>query len=468
MDIYIGFRDEEGNPSQPLPHQMDYQTHIGYARHVLLAGSLGTGKTEAMCVEAILQSSYYKNNLGLMGRKVLDAFKKSTLVQLLDIAGGFVRRHGAQDHVIEFLNGSKIVYMALDDSRDAIQRIKSMNLGWFAFDQLEEVPEATFQAGLGQLRRKNSLRANFHTCNPAGHDWVWRRWKRRKNQGIKGGYYLVESRTWTKGVDPPETQDDVRTYSDNPHLPPEYIKTLLENPDPWVNRYVYCSWDDFSGLVYPMFDEKVHMIKQFGIPTWWNHYVVYDYGYRNPSAVLFSAIDDEGNIYVYDLIYMAETPIRELADMVHSRLKDGVDYTFLADPSIMRTERDGNTIAGEWEDYDIYWELAKNDVRAGIDRVSRYLQPDANGKTRLKFFDVSSMMPLLDEIGDYKWKELRYGGDNRSKPEEPVKVNDHAMDCLKYLVHYVEDSQVPQEKKDKWDMSFFKNIGKRESGWMSI
>ena len=31
--------------------------------------------------------------------------------------------------------------MALDDSRDSIQRIKSMNLGWYAFDQLEEVSE---------------------------------------------------------------------------------------------------------------------------------------------------------------------------------------------------------------------------------------------------------------------------------------------------------------------------------------
>ena len=136
-ELYVGYTDESGNPTTPLAHQEEYHLYTGWAKHHLLAGSLGTGKTDAMCVEAVKQSLEIDNNLGLMGRKVLDAFKKSTLLQLLDIAGDSIKKHYPVDHLIEFKNGSRIIYMALDDSRDAIQRIKSLNLGFFAFDQLE-------------------------------------------------------------------------------------------------------------------------------------------------------------------------------------------------------------------------------------------------------------------------------------------------------------------------------------------
>jgi|TARA_R100000093_G_scaffold64269_1_gene35230 PBSX family phage terminase large subunit len=467
-NIYIGYTDEDGSPSEPLSHQEEYHLYTGYTKHHLMAGSLGTGKTDAMCVEAIKQSVEIKGNLGLMGRKVLDAFKKSTLLQLLDIAGDTIRRHRPVDHLIEFKNGSRIIYMALDDSRDAIQRIKSLNLGFFAFDQLEEVPENTFIAAAGQLRRKGSMRCSFHTCNPAGHNWVWQRWKKDGNR-VPKKYRLIETRTWSPGVEAPVTEAEVRAYSDNPYLPADYITELLSMPAAWVKRYVYCNWDDFAGLVYPMFDEKVHFIKPWNIPAWYNHYVVYDYGYKNPSAIIFAATDDEGKIFIYNLIYEVETPIAELAVMVKDRLRKDVRYTFLADPSIMRTERDGMTIADEWGDYGIYWEPAKNDKRAGYDRVGRYLSPADDGYARLVFFNVPQMEPLREEIIDFKWKELRYGHGDRPLFEEAVKVNDHAMDCLRYLVHYVEDAR-PVKKQVDWGVDWYRLAmrGKGDNSWMGI
>ena len=44
-NIYIGYTDEDGSPSEPLPHQEDYHLYTGHAKHHLMAGSLGTGKT---------------------------------------------------------------------------------------------------------------------------------------------------------------------------------------------------------------------------------------------------------------------------------------------------------------------------------------------------------------------------------------------------------------------------------------
>jgi len=471
VEVYCGYRDESGTPTEALDHQEEYHLYTGWAKHHLMAGSLGTGKTEAMCVEAVKQCAEIPKNFGLMGRKVLDAFKKSTLLQLLDVGSDFIERHRPVDHLIEFKNGSKIIYMALDDSRDAIQRIKSLNLGWFAFDQLEEVPEDTFISAAGQLRRKGTQRCSFHTCNPAGHNWVWKRWKKGKDaqNSVQGGYRLIETKTWTEGALPPTTEREVRLYSDNPHLPPDYISWLLEMPERWVKRYVYCSWDDFVGLVYPMFDEKIHFIKQFEVPDWWNHYVVYDYGYKNPSCVLFAAVDGDGKIWVYDLIYESELLIDDLGEMVCDRLNPDIDYIFLADPSINRTERDGRTIAEEWDKFDIFWQNAKNDKRVGYDKVGRCLQPDEKGFVGMSFFDVPQMSSLRDEIVEYKWKELRYGREDRPQPEEAVKVNDHSMDCLRYLVNYVDSASKPMMlKSDPYgDWSGLMNSVGSKLGWMS-
>jgi len=465
MDIVVSYKDANGNSTEPLPHQEDYHLYTGWAKHHLLAGSLGTGKSEAMCMEAIHQCATYDNNLGLLGRKVLDAFKKSTLIQLLDVAGDFVLKHKAQDREIIFKNGSKIVYMALDDSRDSIQRIKSMNLGFFAFDQLEEVSEDTFMAAGGQLRRKGTMRVSFHTCNPSGHDWVWKRWKKEKekNNAVKGGYRLIETKTWQEGADSPTSQEEVRVYSDNPYLPYDYIQFLLEMPQKWVNRYVYCGWDDFEGLVYSMWDRKKHLIPQFDIPKWWNRYIIYDYGYKNPSAILFAAVDDEGFIYVYDLIYKSETLIEELALLIDERLEGDCSYEFISDPSILRTERDGNSVADEWLDFGYDWNKANNDKKSGFDRVARYLSEDKNGYIKLKFFDIPQMQSLVDEIEKYKWKELKFGKDVKTTPEEPIKKDDHALDCIRYLVHEIEDSSEPTLEEEGWLPVF---SPKKETSWM--
>lgn len=465
--IYIGFTDSDGEPSLPLFKQDKFQQWIGACTDNLYAGSLGVGKTEVQCVEAVMQSYHYPKNFGLMGRKVLDAFKKSTLVQLLDVGGDFIKRHRPQDHEIEFLNGSKIVYMALDDSRDAIRRIKSMNLGFFSFDQLEEVPEDTFRSARGQLRRKRAARVGFHTCNPGGHDWVWRHYKRDEHKNHNHRRNLVEARTWTRGVPPPRSEEDVAKYSDNPHLPVDYIRDLLLNhPKQWVNRFVYCEWDDFAGLVYPEFDEDVHFIKPFTLPNWWNHYIVYDYGYRNPSAILFAAVDTEGTIYCYDGIYAEETPIYELAELLEEKSNPRIGYEYLADPSIRRSESDGYSVASEWEDYDIFWDNARNDKRAGFERVSKYLHFRQSVKPRLYFFDVSSLEPLRNEILEYKWSELKFGIASRPNPEEPVKKHDHFMDDVRYLVHAVEDAKKHEAKPKDYYTGVFKK--RRRNSFMGV
>jgi len=86
-------------------------------------------------------------------------------------------------------------------------------------------------------------------------------------------------------------------------------------------------------------------------------------------------------------------------------------------------------------------------------------------RSKLLFFNKLNMKPLLEEIVDYKWKELKHGFENKNLPEEPVKKNDHAMDCLRYLVHYVEDSFSPHEPSDDYGLWGFSQ--NKRTSWMS-
>jgi len=49
-----------------------------------------------------------------------------------------------------------------------------------------------------------------------------------------------------------------------------------------------------------------------------------------------------------------------------------------------------------------------------------------------------------------------------------MKVNDHALDCCRYLVHHVMDAELPESKSDTWGKAFF-NARKKNSknSWMS-
>ena len=66
---------------------------------------------------------------------------------------------------------------------------------------------------------------------------------------------------------------------------------------------------------------------------------------------------------------------------------------------------------------------AKNDVKLGISRVQKLLT-----------YDMISLSPLqenaIDEFGTYEYDKKSI---ERGK-EEPVKIDDHAMDAIRYLV----------------------------------
>lgn len=433
---------------EPLLKQKEF--HESNAKFRCYAGGFGSGKTYCGAWEAFFQSIWYPNNLGLVGRMSYPELRDTTRKEFLELPiivdkeivplvdSPLIKSFNKSENMIEFVNGSVVLFRALDD---AFHKIKSLNLGWFWIDELTEANEEIWLGLVGRMRRKNVQHTGFGTTNPEGKDFVWKMFL----QEPKEDYYLVNA---------PSTE--------NYYLPDGYIERLVSQyPEEWVKRYVYGSFDTFEGLVYKDFSDKApFVVDSFDIPDNWYKFIGIDYGYRNPMAILWCALDEKGNAYVYDEYYQTGTLISDVCDIIHTKTNKQKIKLYLIDPSTaQRDGKTGKTVQDEFNDNGIYVTPANNDKRAGINRVNEYFKLK-DGKPKLKIF--KNCVNLRRELQVYKWKDLKGKISSQNQPEAPNKKDDHALDALRYLVNYFYTTPIRKEED-----SIVKKILKSVRGYNS-
>ena len=414
-----------------LPEEHQAKFHRSPAKYRALFGGYGNGKTMAFCAEAISLSLEYPMNFGLVGRMTYPELRDSTWHELLNfpvmvddknvplVASPLIKTYNKAEHSLEFCNGSLVVGRALEASFD---KVKSMNLGFFGIDQLEEVPESMWLGLIGRLRRKNVRHTAFGVGNPEGHDWIWKRWV----MNADNEHFIVNAPS-----------------SANSHLPEGYVQGLIDQyPDEWVKRYVYGSFDTFEGLVYKEFqDKEPYVVTPSPIPEHWYRFVSIDHGYRNPTAVLWGAVGDDGQIIIYDEFYETNHLVSEIATVLEAKAKENKPKLYLIDPSCRnRNGVTGKSVIDEFSANKIYCQPANNDVRAGINRIQELLKLQG-GKPKIRIF--SNCTNLRTELQTYRWKDLKPSA-TTDAPEKPQKKEDHAVDALRYMVMYL--YQTPQKR----------------------
>ena len=208
---------------------------------------------------------------------------------------------------------------------------------------------------------------------------------------------------------------------DNPFLPAEYVENLKATTPPgmWYDRRIKGLWVAAEGLVYEGFDRNVHVYEPTTLPSEWTRYRAIDFGFVNPFVCLWGAVDYDGRLYVYDEHYQANMLIADHASAIKRR--PGVFKSDVADHDAQeRAELDDNGIPTR---------PAKKDVALGIQRVAERLVVRADGYPRL--FISTKCENLIREIARYAWEERK---PDKPVKEEPKKVEDHAVDALRYMV----------------------------------
>lgn len=434
-----------GKPRGPLPKQklfMDLAGQAGTPKYIRYVGGIGSGKTIIGCIQTILWAVQYPGEY-LISRQFMPELTITTYKAFKEICPpSLIVEDRIADKIIRLRTVKKgvcsdIIFKGLDDP----EKLRSLNLSGFYIDEANQVSEAAFTLLQGRLRGPG-LRKGILTMNSGGHDWSWR-WFVKQDM-----FNEDEVKKQFVNIKAPSTE--------NIHLPEGYVETILAT---WskerINREIYADEDSFEGQVYTEFRADTHIVHPFVIPEGWNRYVGIDHGYRNPASWIWGASDHDGNLYIYREFYEREWLIEDICKngkagkpSVLQRMQlpgskppkyEKLQWAKI-DPSTnsRRNEREGKKLS----DFDLYSENlpsgfpllpANNDVTAGIDRVKTWLKPDQNGKPRLYVFNTC--VNLIDEIGKYRYPELPVGQQGKkAEKENPMKVDDHACDALRYLV----------------------------------
>lgn len=269
--ITLGSYNPKVENSQPLPKQKLF--HSSPAKFKCYQGGMGAGKTLAGCWEAIFLSLENPTNVGLIARQTFPALRDTTMATFFEICPKeLIYNYNQTEHNLTFINGSKILFRSFE-GLSAIQeqnKFGSLELGWFYFDEGEEVSENTFLLLIGRLRKTNVNRlTGFITTNPPNIDhWIYR--------------MFVENK------DPNYLHIKANTYENKENLPEGYIESLERTYDErWANKYLK---GEFGFLtkdlpVYPKFSFSICTREKLNFNPFDVIYRGWDFGYRHPATV---------------------------------------------------------------------------------------------------------------------------------------------------------------------------------------
>ena len=179
-----------------------------------------------------------------------------------------------------------------------------------------------------------------------------------------------------------------------------------------------------TGLVYPEFDRRTHVIEPFKIPDHWLRYRTIDFGVVNPFAALCVAVDPNDDIlYVVDEYFQTEKTTIYNGHEVVRRFKEyePFEHTF-CDPE----SKDGRLLLARHCGIPNKPAPKHIGVINTINLVKSKLAPDAEGNPHLMVF--SHCKNLIKEFRLYSWAKNSRGKD------QVKKADDHGLDALRYLV----------------------------------
>lgn len=405
--------------------------HRSSAYERALFGAFGSGKSYAAVDEAIAWCLEQPGIRGLAARKTIPELRDTLEPTFLSrmpgdlLAACITRKTGGHIESITFPNGSIVMFRSLDDWN----KHRSMNLGFLLIDEANEIDEETYTGMRSRVRQKDltaeaiergytgqiTRRGIWLATNPSGHDWMWKRFVDEGNRTENSDYFRS-------------------TSLDNPFLPPDYIDSLLEFPEPWVRRYVLCSFDDFAGQIYEDWNEEDHLIEPYQPPLDAVYWQGFDPGTRNNNAALWVHVDPERRRLVVCDEYQsgnmaAAQHAREWKRIEARRRMRKVEWR-VADPASVTTRDRGSNmkLSDQYRREGFHFNLGP---RMPKDRI-----PMLGQLIYLKRFVVMKSCPMTyEQIRDYRWEDITPA--QRAKgidpPEKPLKKNEHLVDCSQYI-----------------------------------
>ena len=203
---------------------------------------------------------------------------------------------------------------------------------------------------------------------------------------------------------------------ENPAYPIEEFERAKATLPDWKFKMFYLGqFARPEGLVYQDFDPGKHVVEPFEIPVDWRRIIGVDFGYNNPTAAIWLAVNPDGVVYAYREYYKRGKLPEESGNEIKQLSIDEKIELVVCDPS----EPAG---IEQYRRLGLPARPANNAVKEGIEAVITLMRSN-------RFFVFRGLVNLLDEIENYRWAEKQ-----EQLKDEPAKEYDHAVDALRYGV----------------------------------
>jgi PBSX family phage terminase large subunit len=347
---------------------------------------IGAGKSHAGAAKAV-KACYEIGGLGLVIAPTYPMLRDATLRTFTSVAGDLVQQVKHSEMLVTMKGGAEVIFRSADNP----DRLRGPNISWLWIDEAALCPAQTWEIAIGRLREGGKAGPAWITGTPKGRNWV---------------YNLM----------PRLTMFRVAT-ADNPYLDREFVRSLEESyTGLFAKQELLGEFVSFEGLVYDEFDRSRHVQQRQG--PWQRVIAGVDEGFTNPAVILVIGLDGDGRAHLVEEFYQR----RMLqADVVSEARRLWQAYhisTFYADPSAAG-------LIAEMQSVNLPVQSAINDVFPGIQHIKGRLAQAGDGRPRLTL-DPSAVNTIA-ELESYIWKQGKAG-----VKDEPEKVNDHAMDALRY------------------------------------
>ncbi len=174
---------DRGIEYHPLPSQKRF--HDSTARFKGFSGPIGSGKSQALCQEAIKLSYLNAGRTGLLGAPTYPMLRDATqaaLFEILDGNGIPYEFNRAENFLVMGETRSRILFRAVEE----FERLRGSNLAWFGLDELTYTQEEAWLRLEGRLRDPKAVRlCGFAVWTPKGYDWVYERFITRPVTGYE-------------------------------------------------------------------------------------------------------------------------------------------------------------------------------------------------------------------------------------------------------------------------------------------
>lgn len=404
---------------------------------IAVFGGYGSGKSRSTLEEFMLRALENPRGSGLFAAQTLGQLKKTTLKTWFEevCPPPLVRSYNKTDGIIVLENGFTIFVVATDEE----QKIRSLNIGLAHIEEISGIKKSIYTQVQSRMRDPFTANKAIIVCSNPANTW------------IVDTFVNNEKRKDPNHPQHAEYNRFVRTFiwktELNKYLPANYIEMNTAGKPEWYKKkYFEGSFEYNSGMVYPeistAFIDPYPVTKDtdaYGIPKTWERIIGMDYGLRNPTAVVYAAINPKtGEVVIYDVYYEREKTLPYHAQQIKPKVEaipHGLLRYMVADPAIKNRMNDvmtGKNIQMHFMEYGIYWQLGNNNLEYGLTKINAYIEA-----RKLKIY--KTCLDLIKEALQYTYPEVDIDNAEENLDEKPEKKNDHSMDAMRYMMARLPD-----------------------------